>query len=260
MFVDPSLSSSRTPTSMVDLAAQIRGLDRRRTIEDVIAAQIAIEQARDGFRNPARNALRRRVRRAPDGVAAFNFMYLSVTEAISAQLHRFEDPAFVERLAVVFAEFYLREYAAADAGTWVSKAWEPLFSEARRKDVAPLQFALAGMNAHINNDLPWALLQSWRELGRTPEADSPIYRDFQLVNKILEEVAVGVRATLESGLIRWLDRLLGRFDDVVAVVVVAKARTDAWRRAERWHRGFDGEAAEAHERHVGYESRLVLAA
>ena len=93
-----------------------------------------------------------------------------------------------------------------------------------------------------------------------PPTTRPVYRDFQRVNKILEDVAGEVRATLESGLIRWLDRLFGRFDDVVATFVIAKARTEAWRRAERWERRFDEETAEAHERHVGYESRLVLAA
>ncbi|MDA0164042.1 DUF5995 family protein [Solirubrobacter ginsenosidimutans] len=245
---------------MQDLAGQIHGLERTRTFADVISSLLEIERARDGYANPARNALRRRVRRAPDGVACFNFMYLRVTQAVNSRLATFEDPAFVERLGVVFAEFYLREYAANEAKAWVSKAWEPLFSEGRRKDVAPVQFALAGMNAHINNDLPWALLQAWREAGGAPADDSPVYRDFQLVNRILQDVAVEVRATLESGLIRWLDRLFGRFDDVVATFVVAKARTEAWQRAERWDRRFDEETAEAHERHVGYESRLVLAA
>ncbi len=140
----------------------------------------------------------------------------------------------------------------------MSKAWAPLFEGSRRKGVTPIQFALAGMNAHINNDLPWALMQTWDELGDADRPDSPEYRDFELVNRILEEVAVGVRATLESGLLRWLDRVLGRLDDIVASVVISKARDDAWKRAARWRRSFDTEAAEAHECHVGYESHLIL--
>ena len=155
-------------------------------------------------------------------MACFNFMYLSVTEAVRDQLDRFEDPEFVERLAVVFAEFYLAAYEADHDGAWVSKAWAPLFEGSRRKGVTPIQFALAGMNAHINNDLPWALMQTWDELGDADRPDSPEYRDFELVNRILEEVAVGVRATLESGLLRWLDRVLGRLDDIVASVVIAQ--------------------------------------
>jgi hypothetical protein len=260
MLVDSPCTATPSPISMTELAGRIRALDSGRRIDDVATSLLEIERARDGYRNPDRNAVRRRLRRAPDGVACFNYMYLSVTEAVRDQLGRFEDPAFVERLAVIFAEFYLRAYEAAEAGRWVSKAWEPLFTECRRKGVVPVQFALAGMNAHINNDLPWALLQAWDELGDAQAPDSAVYRDFQLVNEILQKVAVDVRATLESGFLRWLDRILGRFDDLVASVVIGRARTEAWRRGARWRRGFDEESAEAHERHVGYESHLVLAA
>jgi hypothetical protein len=260
MLVDGNNSRTEWPTSMSAIAERVRTLDRRRSMDDVAARLLEIERERDGYRNPERGAVRRRLRRQPDGVACFNYMYLRVTEEVRDSLGRFEDPAFVERLAVVFAEFYLVAYEAANARGWVSKAWEPLFAQSRRKGVAPVQFALAGMNAHINNDLPWALLQTWDELGYPHAPDTPVLRDFQLVNRILAHVAVEVRATLESGLLRWLDRLFGRLDDLVASVVIAKARTEAWRRGERWRRGFDAEAGAAHERHVGYESHLILAA
>jgi hypothetical protein len=246
-----------TPRSLTDLADRVRMLDRGRRMDDVIARLLEIEREKDGYRNPERSA-RRPLRRHPDGVACFNYLYLRVTEEIHRSRASFESPVFVERLAVIFAEFYLQAYAAADAGGWISKAWEPLFDARDERGIAPIQFALAGMNAHINNDLPWALLQAWEEAGITPADDLPEYADFQRVNAILAHVAGEVRATLESGLWRWLDRVLGRYDDLVANVVIAKARTDAWRRAERWRGGLDPEAAAAHARHVGYESHLIL--
>lgn len=244
---------------MSGIAERIRPLDRDRGIEDVIASLLEIERERDGYRNPRRKSRRPRLRH-PQGVAAFNFMYLTVTEKVSRSLSEFEEPDFVERLAVVFAEFYLAAHEAAEAGEWISKAWEPLFEPRAGTRPAPIQYALAGMNAHINNDLPWALLQTWREFDVTPATDTPEYRDFQLVNDILDSVAGPVRATLESGLLRLLDRLCGRMDDLVASVVIAKARNEAWRRGDRWRPGPDEPAAEAHERHVGYESHLILAA
>jgi hypothetical protein len=259
MLVDRLTPPGDWPTSMSGVAERVRGLDPDRRMDDVVTRLLEIERERDGYRNPLRRGARRRLRRHPDGVACFNYMYLRVTEEVRDSLPRFEAPAFVERLAVVFAEFYTAAGDAASAGAWVSKAWEPLFDDCRKKGAAPLQFALAGMNAHINNDLPWALLQAWDELGESPVRDSPQYRDFELVNDILGGVAGEVRATLESGLLRWLDRLFGRFDDLVASVVIARARTDAWRRAARWRRAFDEESAAAHERHVGYESHLILA-
>jgi hypothetical protein len=116
------------------------------------------------------------------------------------------------------------------------------------------------MNAHINNDLPWALLQTWHELGLEPAVDTPQHRDFELINDVLNGVAGEVRATLESGFLRWLDRVLGRTDDLVASFVIAKARDEAWSRSMRWRDNFDPGAAAAHERHVGFESHLILAA
>jgi hypothetical protein len=242
---------------MCDVAERVRGLEPGRTVDDVVARLLAIERERDGYANPER---RRRRYRHPDGVACFNYMYLRVTQEVQQRAAEFASPALVERLAVVFAEFYLVEHDAAAVGAWVSPAWRPLFETCDKRGVAPLQFALAGMNAHINNDLPWALLQAWNECGAAPEPDSPDHRDYEQVNEILEDVAGGVRATLESGLLRFLDRLLGRLDDICATVVISRAREEAWRRAARWHRTFDPESAAAHERHVGYESHLILAA
>jgi len=232
-------------------------------MDAVVARLLEIEREKDGYRNPDRRPGVRRLRQVatrPDGVACFNYLYLRVTEEIRANAHQFQSPAGVQRLAVVFAEFYLTAYGAASAGAWVSKAWAPLFEKRDDRHIVPLQFALAGMNAHINNDLAWALMQTWDELDAEPRIDSPDYADFTRVNQILERVQGEVRVTLQSGLLRWLDRALGTFDDVIANVSVGKARAEAWSRAGRWHRRFDPEAAAAHERSVGYQSHLILAA
>jgi hypothetical protein len=255
-----------SPTSMTQLAEQVRSLDRQLPLEATIRRLLDIERERDGYRNPDRTG-RRRGR--PDGVACFNYMYLCVTERVHDELKSFESPDAVERLAVVFAELYLRNYDAAGAGAWVSKAWEPLFDRRGDKGVRPTQFAIAGMNAHINNDLPWALMQTWSELGVPPNPHSPELRDFRRVNDILESVAGEVRGTLETWLQKALNWLLRRVDDVLAAFVIARARDEAWDRGSRWARRFNGErwaapldeqAADAHERQVGFTSRLILAA
>jgi hypothetical protein len=241
--------------SMTGVAERVRTLDPDRRVDAVAARLLEIERDRGGYGDLSR----RRFARRPDGVACFNYLYLSVTEAVRRSRSDFESPAFVERLAVVFAQFYLAAYEAASAGEWVSKAWEPLFERKDDKGIKPLQFALAGMNAHINNDLPWALMQTWDEFGLEPNEDSAEYRDFELVNTILARAQGEVRSKLESGLLRWLDRVLGRLDDLVASFKVAKAREEAWNRGARWSRRFDEEAATAHERNVGYTSHLILA-
>jgi hypothetical protein len=250
--------TSEWPRTTLAVAEVVRGLDHGRTLGAVVEDLLAIERAEDGYANPDRRR-RMRLRRRPDGVACFNYLYLRVTQRVLAELPRFERPAFVERLAVVFAEFYLAAYRAQEAGVPVSKAWEPLFEERDKPRVEPIQFALAGMNAHINNDLPWALLQTWEEFDVEPADDGPEHRDFKLVNEILEDVQDEVRATLESGFLRWLNRLFWRVDDLVANIKVARARAEAWKRGSRWRRDFDAAAAAAHERQVGYQSHLILA-
>jgi hypothetical protein len=240
------------PQSMQQVADEVRTLDPDRSVDDVLDRLDDIQRAV----GPATTKHGRPV----DGVACFNYMYRSVTKAVHEDLNGFTEPDVVGRLAVVFAEFYINAYDAATAGTWISKAWEPLFEDRRTPGIAPIQFALAGINAHINNDLPWALLQTWDELGVEPSDDSAAFLDFQSIDGVLHSVAREVRTTLESGFLRWLDRLFGRFDDLFESFVIARAREDAWRRAVRWRVHLDDGAASAHERHVGFESHLILAA
>jgi hypothetical protein len=243
--------------SMKAVANRVRELDRERTVAEVAERLIAIEREKGGYRDPTR---RRRpgLRRRPDGVACFNYLYLRVTENVRDARASFEDPEFVDRLAVVFAEFYLVAYESAKAGDWVSRAWAPLIERRNEKGIKPIQFAIAGMNAHINNDLPWALLQTWDEFDSKPDEDSPQFRDFVLINDILARVQGEVRNTLQSGLLRRLDRLFGNLDDRLATFKVARARAEAWDRGTRWNANLDVPAAAAHERTVGYTSHLIL--
>jgi hypothetical protein len=93
-----------------------------------------------------------------DGVACFNRMYLQVTELVGQNLVEgfFEDNAFIERLDVIFAGLYFRNVDAVESGQQADPSWQPLFDARSNRVVWPIQFAFAGMNAHINHDLPLA--------------------------------------------------------------------------------------------------------
>jgi Family of unknown function (DUF5995) len=169
-----------------------------------------------------------------DGVARFNDLYLAMTREIEAELGKrgFEDPRFLTRLDVVFADRYL---AAVDAGSTHearSPAWAPLFEARKRRGIAPIQFALAGCNAHINYDLAVALVETCRELTIALEPDSPQHRDFLQVNGILAEVEERVKKRFDEGLVGVADEALGRLDDVVAMWSMERARDAAWTHAE----------------------------
>src|SRR5579872_2980611 len=99
---------------------------------------------------------------ATDGIGCFNALYVRVTGAIldADGSRSFKAPAFVEALDVAFANLYFLALRAWRAGSGVPGAWAPLFEAHARRDIHPLQFALAGMNAHINRDLPVALCQA----------------------------------------------------------------------------------------------------
>lgn len=91
----------------------------------------------------------------------FHATYLRTTRAVAAEIERdgFLDSAWVTRWDLAFADFYLDALDADLAGRPVSAPWRVAFDTAGgRADMPPLRHVLLGMNAHINYDLPQALL------------------------------------------------------------------------------------------------------
>jgi Family of unknown function (DUF5995) len=88
----------------------------------------------------------------------FHATYLRTTVAARDQLQRggFADPGWVERWDVAFAGFYLDALQAAMAGRPPSRPWQIAFSAP--PELPALRHVLLGMNAHINFDLPQAIV------------------------------------------------------------------------------------------------------
>ncbi len=99
---------------------------------------------------------------AGDARLAFHATYLRTTCAVADALRAgtFEDPAWVEHWDVAFAELYLNALDAARRGEAVPRPWAVAFSAAAdpERSLPALRHVLLGMNAHINFDLPQALL------------------------------------------------------------------------------------------------------
>jgi hypothetical protein len=251
---------SSFPVSMRTLTEHVSLVPANRTVGEVVDRLTAIEQDLDGFFSPGAGSPAERRDRPPlpDGVACFNGMYLQVTEAVRDELAAFESPEFVERLDVLFAEFYFQAVAAAAANAWVSKAWAPLFARKDARGVTALQFAVAGMNAHINNDLAHALVLTWHELDLDPDHDTPEYRDYKKVNGILERVETQLKGPLSDDLIREVDTMLGTADDFLALWSIRRAREDAWRRAQIMRALPDGDLDSLFDGFVGFAGNLLL--
>ena len=165
-----------------------------------------------------------------DGVARFNELYLAVTQAVAEETlaASYRDPEFISRLDVVFADLYFAAIADDAAGRPIPKAWAPLFEKRHTPGIAPLQFAIAGMNAHINHDLAISLVAMSDERGLDLDTGSDQHHDYLAVNGTLERVEGEIKARYTTGIVGALDKAMGPLDDVLANWSVARARDNAW--------------------------------
>ncbi|MET8459792.1 DUF5995 family protein [Streptomyces parvulus] len=133
-----------------------------------------------------------------DGVAVFNRVYLAVTEAVDRHIEdgRFADPRAAIALDVRFAERFLDAVDAADRDRRPPACWRPVFQFRRHPGVRPLQFALAGINAHIGHDLALAVVDTCRTLGCEPV---DLEDEFDRVGDLLVSLEERVRDELMPG-------------------------------------------------------------
>jgi hypothetical protein len=165
-----------------------------------------------------------------DGVACFNRLYLNVTQEIRSNPSStaFEDVAFLDALDVCFANLYFDAYDRVLRGEPCPAAWSPLFEHRQRKHTSRIQFALVGMNAHINHDLPLAVVTTASEQSIDPFGDSPYQRDYFRVNDVLADVEGKIKSWFAVGIIAELDQHLKGIDDAVSMWCIHGARRAAW--------------------------------
>ena len=170
-----------------------------------------------------------------DGLKWFNRLYLRVTVSVRKAVEgaTFRDREFLAALDVVFANLYFAALTAdRDGGAGAPAAWRPLLEARQRRGIARIQFALAGMNAHINRDLPEGIVQTFRALGGSPLTDRGRRQDFDSVNALLERVEQDVRTDFSVGIVGVIDELGHDVDDAVAMWKVRSARAAAWTNAK----------------------------
>ncbi len=171
-----------------------------------------------------------------DGVKWFNKLYLEVTQLVASAVPNQPqaDPGFLAALDVYFANRYFHALDAAGEAAlpheYPFHAWKPLFEARFNKEIAPVQFALAGMNAHINHDLAIGVCDTCAARGETP--GGPQHKDYNSVNGLITKVEHEMKAWMMTGLLKELDLAFNPVDDIVAVWDVERARDAAWVRAE----------------------------
>lgn len=199
-----------------------------------------------------------------DGLGVFLDVYRRVTERVGQRVMdgTFQDPAFTEELDVRFAELFLDVPEDLAGHRKVSRAWAPLVERRAVPGILPIQFALAGMNAHINHDLALAVVATCTARGVEPD-DGSIRADFEKVNVVLAEVVRPIRrAFLDEAVVKY-GSAASPVADMVSNFSIDKARDAAWVSAlTLWHlRDIDfleRAARDTLARTVGLVSRQLL--
>lgn len=134
------------------------------------------------------------------------------------------------RLDIVFAQLYLDAVRAEAAGHHVAECWAPVFDQ-RAAPLAPIQFAVAGMNAHINHDLGVAMVATCGQLGLKPSHHG-VRDDYDRITEILAQVHEQVRQSFLDGVVLEVDRGLSPLTTLVGSWSIARAREAAWTNGE----------------------------
>ncbi len=191
-------------------------------IADVVAAMEQIERSLD----------------QSDARRYFHGTYLRITRAVAAAIDRgaFLDPAWTERWDVAFARRYLDAMVQWESGTPVPLPWQVAFDATTGPRMAPLRHVLLGINAHVNYDLPQALLDV---------IDDAEFRDPTLLerraadHRRIDAVLAGRVAAEDGELAKvelpgdrdWFDRAGRPFNRFGVKVFVREARRKVWSNA-----------------------------
>jgi Family of unknown function (DUF5995) len=164
----------------------------------------------------------------------FHATYQRTTIAVAEELNRggFADPEWVERWDVAFADLYLDALEASLAGRAPARPWEIAFNAPAH--LPPLRHVLLGMNAHINYDLPQALIAVIAE----EQFDDPALlarreADHRAIDNVLASrvAAEDDELTRLSGSAPLLDRLLRPFNRRGTQRFLREAREKVWANA-----------------------------
>jgi hypothetical protein len=164
----------------------------------------------------------------------FHATYQRTTIAVAEELKRggFADPGWVERWDVAFAGLYLEALEADMAGRGPSRPWAIAFGAPG--GLPPLRHVLLGMNAHINYDLPQALVAVITD----EQFDDPALlarreADHRAIDDVLASrvAAEDDELTRLSGPPPLLDRLLRPFNRLGTRRFLREARQKVWANA-----------------------------
>jgi Family of unknown function (DUF5995) len=160
--------------------------------------------------------------------------YLRTTAAVGQALDRgvFEDPGWVEEWDVVFARLYIDAHDASLSGGPMARPWRLAFSASAQ--LHPLRHVLLGVNAHVNYDLPQALLSviTVEDFGDAKLLDRR-RRDHENIDGVLASRVAAEDNELPVGSLS--DRLLTPLNRLASKRFLREARQKVWHNTYELH-------------------------
>ena len=173
-----------------------------------------------------------------EALRAFLATYLRTTLAVGTAVDDglFEDAAWVARWDVAFADLYLDALDAHLRGERPPRPWRLAFDAPL--GVHPLLRVLLGINAHVNYDLPQALLAV---ISADDFSDPALMarrrRDHERIDKVLASRVAAEDDELATTATRTLvDRVLQPFNRLASKRFLREARIKVWHNTEELHR------------------------
>lgn len=164
--------------------------------------------------------------------------YMRTTVAVGDEIRRggFNDAEWVERWDVAFANLYLDALEQWSSDGDAPGPWAVAFTAARDERLPPLRHVLLGMNAHVNYDLPQALLAAITddefddESLTAARAQDHAHIDHVLASRVDAEDKELIKLE-QPGDRTWLDRVLTPFNQAGTKRFLKEARRKTWANA-----------------------------
>jgi hypothetical protein len=196
----------------------VRDEEHTGAVADAVVAVVATRQDRLDALTPDQEPLR-------EFLGTYQRTTLAVGRAVDDGT--FEDPAWVEAWDVAFAELYLSALDAHLAGGTPSRPWRLAFDAPA--DLPALRQVLLGINAHVNYDLPQALLAV---ISDDDFADASVMarrqRDHERIDGVLASRVAAEDAELSSKGRTLLDRVLQPLNRLSSRRFLREARQKVW--------------------------------
>jgi hypothetical protein len=169
-----------------------------------------------------------------DHRAVFDTTYLVLTQTLRNTMagdpHFFADPNWLYYEDAEFGHLYFTTMAAYDAGQKVAPAWQIAFDEAEHGSISAFQDMLLGINAHVQNDMPYMLAAVGLR-----EPDGTTHKpDHDAFNEVLRRAFTPViqEVTKFDPLMPVMAPSWTNIDDLTGLQLVMGWREIVWREAE----------------------------